>query len=435
MEKKMEKYIPIWEKLGLDTQAMINSCKNRRAAYDAIFPVQKNRPKKTAEFCDNAIDDFVSKRVEELYNEKQNGKKLIGLFCVYVPDEITLAFDAISMGLCAGAEAGFIHAEKYLPRNTCSLIKSFFGLTALKICPFIEIADVIVGETTCDGKKKAYDIYKDIKNMYIMELPNCKSNDGKTMLFNEYTKYVRMLEELTGQKLTPQMLKDGISKVNNKRRAMSRILETRKAKNPPISGLDALFLHQMAPLYDTVEYTGILNTIADELEERVKNHIGVAEENAPRLLMTGCPTAVPNWKVTNIVEKSGGIVVSEEGCVGLRAMKNETSQIGETIEELLKNITERYFTIDCACFSENTQRMNNLQKLAKDYSIDGAINYTLMFCSPFGVENYIVEKTFGQENIPSISIETDYSKEDAGQIKLRIEAFLEIISEKKKVLI
>lgn len=127
-------------------------------------------------YFDFVMSEIHGLRIKELLDAKAEGRKIIGTFCVFVPEELVLAVDAVCVGLCAGAELGFEDAEKYLPRNTCSLIKSAFGFKLAKICPYIESTDLIVGENTCDGKKKAYESYKDIiENLYVMRLP-CSPN-------------------------------------------------------------------------------------------------------------------------------------------------------------------------------------------------------------------------------------------------------------------
>lgn len=425
---EFEKYVTLWEKVGLDAQGMLNGAKGRQTSYEGIFKSEKNRPNAIKEFSDWAIDAFATERVEEIYNAKQNGQKLIGTLCIYVPDEIIFAANAMSTGLCAGSEAGLMHAEKYLPRNTCSLIKGFFGLTFMKLCPFIELSDLIVGETTCDGKKKAYDIYnKDIKNMYVMEIPQCKRPADRELLLTEFKRFAKQIEELTGNKLTVKSLKAGIKKVNEKRKAMLRFMETRKAENPPISGKDSLLLHQFSTLFDVEKFTQGINKIADELEDRASKNIGISDSKKPRFLVTGCPMASPNWKVYDIVEKAGGVIVSEESCTGMRAISNLTKEEGDTVDELIENIVDRYFKIDCACFTPNDERIDNITQMAKKFNVDGVINYALMFCTPFTTENFRVEQALSKANIPSLTIETNYSKEDSEQIKLRVEAFLEMI--------
>ena len=164
-------YKPMWADLGLNLKTHDVLLNVLGQLYKDTYLSQSNRPKSMS-YLDFVIKEVHGLRIKELVDARAAGKKVIGTFCVFVPDELIIAADAISVGLCAGAEFGFEDAEKLLPRNTCSLIKSFFGFKLTKVCPYIEASDMIVGETTCDGKKKAYEIFKDIQpNLYVMEVP------------------------------------------------------------------------------------------------------------------------------------------------------------------------------------------------------------------------------------------------------------------------
>ena len=157
----MADYHEMWADLGLDlkTHDMVLDIVGK--GYQDVFLSQKNRPK-GMEYFDFVMSEIHGLRIKELMDAKAEGRKVIGTFCVFVPEELVLAVDAVYVGLCAGAELGFEEAEKYLPRNTCSLIKSAFGFKLAKVCPYIEATDLIVGENTCDGKKKAYEDRKSV---------------------------------------------------------------------------------------------------------------------------------------------------------------------------------------------------------------------------------------------------------------------------------
>ncbi len=147
---------------------------------------QEGRPK-GMEYFDFVIREVHGLRVKELIDEKAAGRKVIGSFCVFVPEEIVRAADATLVGLCTGADVAVEEVEKLLPRNTCALIKSAFGFKLGKVCPYIESTDMIVGENTCDGKKKSYEILNDlVSNLYVMDLPQMKSPEGRALLKAEY---------------------------------------------------------------------------------------------------------------------------------------------------------------------------------------------------------------------------------------------------------
>ena len=319
--------------------------------------------------------------------------------------------------------------EKILPRNTCSLIKSAFGFKLSRACPFLEAADMVVGENTCDGKKKAYEQLKElIPNLYIMDLPQQKTVLGKQLLRHELQSFLTVIENLTGVKITADRLRRGIEISNNKREALMRLSRLRAVDPAPISGLDALLINQVAFYDDPLRFTESVNKICDELEERINLKQGVFPAGTPRILLSGCPMAVPNWKIPWLIERSGAVVVGEESCVGERGWRNLTSNDGRDVDELLDAIVERYFNIDCAIFTPNTDREEHVKMMRQEYQADGVMHYSLQFCQPYSIESLPMECRLQDDSINFLRIETDYSMEDIGQLQTRIEAFIEIIS-------
>lgn len=424
-----EDYRQMWTDLGLNLEAHDVLLGVLSQAYESIFLSQKERPQGMGYF-DFVMSEVHGLRIKELVDAKKQGRKVIGSYCVFVPEELILAVDGVSVGLCAGAEFGFEEAEKLLPRNTCSLIKSAFGFKLGRVCPYVEASDMIVGENTCDGKKKSYEILKDlVPNLYVMDLPQMKSDAGKALLKSEYEKFALALEKLSGKAINYTGLKKGIEMVNRKRKAVHRLSVLRQADPEPISGLDALLVNQVFFYDDPVRFTDSVNKICDELEGRIEKQAGVRPQGTPRILLAGCPMAVPNWKIPAVVENSGAVIVGEESCVGERGTRWLTEESGNTKEALMNNLVERYFRIDCAVFTPNPSRLDHIRELVKKYRADGVINYNIQFCQPYLIESGSVEKVLESEGIPALRIETDYSQEDTGQIKTRVEAFIERIRE------
>jgi benzoyl-CoA reductase/2-hydroxyglutaryl-CoA dehydratase subunit BcrC/BadD/HgdB len=283
-----------------------------------------------------------------------------------------------------------------------------------------------VGENTCDGKKKSYEIFKDlVPRLHVMDLPQTKSAEGRALLKAEFARFAAYLEELTGRKLTAGALRQGIATVNAKRAAMHRLARLRGADPAPISGLDGLLVNQVYFYDDPVRFTGSVNAIGDELEQRIAQGRGVTPKGTPRILLSGCPMAVPNWKLPAIIEKSGAVIVGEESCVGERGTQTLTSEAGRTVEELMDAIVDRYLTIDCAIFTPNLSRVEHVLSMVRRTGAHGVIHYGLQFCSPYLIESGPVERRLEQEGIPTLRIETDYSQEDVGQIRTRVESFIE----------
>lgn len=420
-----EDYRGMWKDLGLDLEAHDALLSVLGGAYGDIYLAQKNRPDGMGYF-DFVMSEVHGLRIRELLDEKKAGRKIIGSYCVFVPEEIALAAGATLVGLCSGADFATAEVEKLLPRNTCALIKSSFGFKLGKVCPYLESADMIVGENTCDGKKKAYESLRSlVNNLYVMDLPQVKSDQGRALLKAEYARFKTAVESLTGVPITAESLKKAIQTVNAKRAAMHRLYSLRKADPAPISGLDALLANQVF-FYDNPErFTASVNKICDELENRIAQKSGVFPSKTPRILISGCPMAVPNWKLPFIVESSGAVIVGEESCVGERGTRNLTDASGRTVDEMMDAITDRYYQVDCAIFTPNPERLQHIREMAAEYKADGVIHYGLQFCQPYLMESIPVEKALEETQIPTLRIETDYSMEDAGQLKTRIEAFIE----------
>ncbi len=422
-----EDYTSMWENLGLDLVAHDALLEVLGKGYQDIYLTQKDRPEGMGYF-DFVMSEVHGLRIKELLDEKAAGRKVIGSFCVFVPEEIVQAADATLVGLCTGADFAMDEVEKLLPRNTCSLIKSAFGFKMGKVCPYLESSDMIVGENTCDGKKKSYETLTNlVSNLYVMDIPQVKSVEGRALIKAEYLRFKEAVEELTGVAIDAARLKKGIEIVNNKRMAIHKLSILRKADPAPISGLDALLANQVFFYDNPGRFTESVNKICDELEQRIEKKEGVFPKETPRILLSGCPMAVPNWKLPWIIETSGAVIVGEESCVGERGTRNLTDDSWDTVEELMEAIVDRYFQVDCAIFTPNPDRIEHIVEMVETYKADGVIHYGLQFCQPYLMESMPVEKALEAKNIPCLRIDTDYSMEDVGQLKTRVEAFVEMI--------
>lgn len=422
------RYEKMWQGLGLDLGAHDALLEVLKKGYQDVYIAQKNRPEGMGYF-DFVMSEVHGLRIKELIDEKAAGRKVIGSFCVFVPEEIVRAADATLVGLCTGADFATEEVERFLPRNTCSLIKSAFGFKLGRVCPYIEASDMIVGENTCDGKKKSYETLKDlVSRVYIMDIPQMKSQEGRALLKAEYFRFKEAVEKLADITIDADRLRKGIDMVNNKRKALHRLSSLRKANPVPVSGLDALLVNQVQFYDEPVRFTDSVNKICDELEARIRKGEGVFPESTPRILLSGCPMAVPNWKLPWIIETAGAVIVGEESCVGERGARNLTDNSGSTVDELMEAILDRYFKVDCAIFTPNPERLDHIVEMCDAYQADGVIHYSLQFCQPYLMESIPVEKALEARNIPTLRIETDYSLEDLGQLKTRVEAFVELIS-------
>ena len=264
--------------------------------------------------------------------------------------------------------------------------------------------------------------------MYIMDLPQMKREKDIEKWADEIAAFADKVEEITGNKITVESLNKSIHIINEKRKALARIYDARKnPDNIPISGLDALLIMQIAFFDDPVRCAEMANKVADELEQRNKDGVSVFPAGTKRIMLTGTPLAIPNWKLHNIIETSGAAVVCEEMCTGTRYFENLVEEDLGSLEEQYMALSRRYMKNNCACFTPNPGRIDDIIRLAKEYNVDGVINTNLKFCCLYDTERYSVERALNEAGIPVLGIETDYTDSDAEQLRTRIEAFVEML--------
>jgi benzoyl-CoA reductase/2-hydroxyglutaryl-CoA dehydratase subunit BcrC/BadD/HgdB len=368
-------------------------------------------------------------RIDEVIAEKEKGKKVIGSFCNFVPDELILAAGAIPIRHCAGFQDTILPAEEILPRNFCPLIKSALGIF-ITGDPFYNQSDVVVVPTTCDGKKKFCEIIGEDKSTWVMEVPHTtETPQARELWLKEIKLLKKNLEKISGNKITSQSLKKAIELTNRKRSLIRRLYEVRKRKSPPIWGRDALLVTSISHFDNLNRWIEKTDELCKELEAM---ETGVCPETAPRILLTGSPVFMPTWKVPMIIEESGGIIVSDDICTGSKGFWDPIEVPHWTMEDMLLSLADRYLMNTCACFTPNTARLIRLQGFVEDFNVEGVFYHILQACHIYGVEARRIENALKADGIPMLTIETDYSQEDVEQIRTRIEAFLEMISARRK---
>jgi benzoyl-CoA reductase/2-hydroxyglutaryl-CoA dehydratase subunit BcrC/BadD/HgdB len=419
-------YRAMWEKLGINMESHDMLMGALPGIFEKTYLGQQDRPQAMG-FYDFVVSEIHGLRVKELVEHKEKGGKVFGTFCVYVPDEIILAAGGVAVGLCGGADFSVPTGEQIIPRNLCALIKSAVGFKLGRTCPYFQVADLVIGETTCDGKKKTWEILDEYVPTYVMDLPNSRGTADRELWISELKRFVTKVEEVTGNQITPAKLAQATAIVNAKRAALQRLFDLRKARPAPISGLDALLAVQISFYDDPARFTQKTNELCDELESRVKAGQGAFPAKAKRILYAGTPMPIPFWTIPSLIEGTGAVMVAEESCTGTRLLAGGQTAIPDTIDNQLAAIADRQFQTNCACFTPNDARIEDIVSLAKEYQADGVIHFSLSFCQPYSLEGIRVSKALQTAGVPVLLLEGDYTEEQAGQLKTRIEAFVETL--------
>lgn len=377
------------------------------------------------------FDDYVDARKEgfiRVKNFKENGGRLIGFTCSYTPLELFEAAGASSIGLCGTDNTPIADAERHIPANMCPLIKSTYGFALTETCPYTWFSDMIVGETTCDGKKKMYELLNDLKPTYVIQLPQAQNRPYAGDIWYEECKLLlKHLENFYGITITDDDLREAVRKRNEFRKAYLRLFELQTFDPPAMTGTEVAVAMQRNLFYFNIEEvtTALNNTVDEALAKYKENPNYLVANNTPRVLLTGCPTGGVINKVCKVIEENGAIIVSNDNCSGERTTR---MMIDPEADDILRAISDRYLSISCAVMSPNEDRIKNTIQLCKDYKVDGVVDVVLQACHPFNIEAKRMEDAVKRElGIPYLKIETDYSDNDVGQLLTRISAFIEIL--------
>ncbi|MDX6842953.1 double-cubane-cluster-containing anaerobic reductase [Hafnia paralvei] len=355
---------------------------------------------------------------------KEQNIPLVGTYCTFMPQEIALAAGAVVVSLCSTSDETIEEAEKDLPRNLCPLIKSSYGFGKTDKCPYFYFSDLVVGETTCDGKKKMYEYMAEFKPVHVMQLPNSADDAASRALWrSEILRLQSALEQQFNCTINEQDLRAAITLKNRERAALSSFYRLGQLNPPALSGSEILKVVYGA----TFKFDK--NTLIDELNalsEKVRSEYqqGKRLEDRPRILITGCPIGGAAEKVVRAIEENGGWVVGYENCTGAKATEMQVSEEGDVYDAL----TDKYLAIGCSCISPNTQRLTLLSQMIDEYQVDGVIDVILQACHTYAVESLAIKRHVRQQHdVPYMAIETDYSNSDIGQLNTRVSAFIEML--------
>lgn len=379
----------------------------------------KDLPEVFEEFAEQRKNSFLG--VKKL---KDAGVPVIGSYCTYFPQEIATAMGAASVSLCSTSDETIPDAEKDLPKNLCPLIKSSYGFAITDKCPFFYFSDVVVGETTCDGKKKMYEYMSEFKDVYIMELPNTQREDALVLWKNEIIRFKEYLEKKFDITITEDDIREAIKINNDVRRSLKNLYEVMQNDPAPIKGQDLFkVLYGSTFKFDKKAIPAEVNGLVEKIKKEYAG--GKMEEKKPRILITGCPIGGATEKVIRAVEDNGGIVVTYESCSGAKSIDK---LVDEDNPDVYDALARRYLNIGCSVMTPNPNRLELLGRLIDEYQVDGVVEMTLQACHTYNVETRAIRKFVNEEKkVPYINVETDYSQADVGQLNTRIAAFIEML--------
>ena len=377
-------------------------------------------PDKFEEFSESRRNGFL-----EVKKLKDEGAHIIGVYCTFFPSEIATAMGLYTVSLCAFSGETIPAAEQVLPANLCPLIKSSYGFASTDKCPYFYFSDLVVGETTCDGKKKMYELMSEFKDVHVMKLPNTRSEAAVKLWRQEIIELKNRLEDMFGITLEPDALRRAIHDKNEERRALLRFAHIMELEPPPVSSSDGYnVLYGSSFNLDKQALVRDIDAMADRILEEYDPD---CHESRPRILITGCPIGGDTEKIIEAVEECGGVVVAYENCGGEKTL---SEPVDENDPDMFYALAVKYLNIGCSCISPNTKRFELLGSMIDQYKVDGVIDVVLHACLTYSVESGMVRRYCRDEKgVLCMTVETDYSDTDRAQLGTRIAAFIEMLQE------
>ena len=357
------------------------------------------------------------------------GVPTVGTYCVMVPPEIIYAQGAMPVKLCGGSYTAFGIGDDTAPRDACPLVKAVMGFETIDHMPVYQNCAMMAVPVTCDCKKKLAGWLRERRPTALLHVPANRDRDEDMESFTEELyQFSGQLARITGVELTYENLSAACRMTAGAQYQLSRLIALRRKYPLIIRGTFSMAVMNALGYTWLPEWTKQLSALNGELEELAKKQEMAAKENQPRILLTGSPVIFPNFKLPLLIETMGGLLAADETCMGERGFYDPPAVVDHTLDGMLRALSNRA-TRPCTCptFADNQRRIYRVRQLIRDYRIQGVIYHVLRGCLVYDYEYQALEEEMGKLGIPIIRVETDYNEEDVEQLRIRVEAFIELI--------
>jgi benzoyl-CoA reductase/2-hydroxyglutaryl-CoA dehydratase subunit BcrC/BadD/HgdB len=351
---------------------------------------------------------------------RDEGKKVLGYFCTYIPEEIMYAADILPVRVrartCGAGDTPM--GDAYMTPTACSYTRCCLELANQKYYDFL---DGIVSCNSCDQIRRLYDNirYKaPFPYHYIMGVPGCVSDTTHEWFRHELTKFKESLEKNFEVSISDEKLNKAIQVYNKSRTLLKELYELRKRDNPPITGTDVLNIISAGVSMPRDQFNDLLTQQLQELKEKD----GISDHKA-RIMIVGSMLDEPEYM--KVIEDLGGLVVTDAQCLGTRYFWD----LIEENKNPIYAIGERYLSkISCPRMTgKYTEREDFMVKLIKEFNVDGVILQRMKFCILWWAEIFLLRKRLKEEGIPFLELEREYVLSGAGAMKTRVQTFMEIL--------
>ena len=360
---------------------------------------------------------------------KPKGVPSVGTYCVMVPPELIYAAGAMPVKLCGGSYTAFNVGDDIAPRDACPLVKAIMGFESIGVMPVYHECQLMAVPITCDCKKKLAGYLAEHRKTVTLHVPSGRDRDEDMEQYvRELYLFSQKLTEVTGIELSYERLSWACGMTAAAQYELSRFIELRRKYPLAIKGT-----HYMAAM-NAISYTHItlwmkyMHDLCDEIEQKAKRGEMASKENRPRILITGSPIVFPNFKLPLLIEEMGGALVADETCMGERGAYDPPAIVDQSTDGIMRALANKS-TRPCTCptFVDNKRRLYRIMQMLEDYRVQGVIYHVLRGCLVYDYEYQVMEEELGKLGIPIIRVESDYNEEDVEQLRIRVEAFIELI--------
>jgi benzoyl-CoA reductase/2-hydroxyglutaryl-CoA dehydratase subunit BcrC/BadD/HgdB len=372
-----------------------------------------------------SLDVQLKDRVRELEGLKAAGHKIIGYYPGgYVPEEIILSCGAIPVGLHRGGEhEPVLIAGAYLPRWLDTFCRSQIGFKISGGESTYDVIDLFVVPITDNNVRimaDAWEFYR-LGEIFKFGVPHRKTERALDYYVQGIRAFKEKMESLSGTTITEENLSEAIVLCNRERELFRKVSLMRKKRKLPLTGKDFVRLLHASLWLDKRVMVDTLESLVKEIEN------SEAQPKAgPRILLTGSTLAYGDGKIIDLVEEAGGTLVIEHFAEGLRYYWDEVALDGDLMEAL----ADYYFRqrVTPAWFRPSREMRDFLIKLAKEFSIDGVIWYSLMYRDSYTVQSTLFPRILKDATgLATLVVESDYDVQEVGSLQTRIETFIEMV--------
>ena len=363
---------------------------------------------------------------QELFNRqlqvyKNGGGKIVGIFCSYIPEELIMAAGMVPFRMRAVGSTKTTAGDAWFSSVNCSYVRHLFDLALEGRFKFL---DGLVFMNSCDHVRRMFDNWKVALDhpsfIHFLSVPHKRDNGAVSWYKDELLIMKQAIEKHFEVDITDHALRNAIQVTNKIRGLLSNLYDMRKGEKPPITGAETLAVIMAGTALPPEQFIDYLGRLLKELPGRE-----VCPPDMQRIMIaSGCLEEIDHIK---LIEDHGGMVVDDLICFGRRWFDME---VDETVEDPLQALAERYMNhVSCPRISDDfKRRLEHIRQSAMDYRLDGLICEKLKFCDLWGGEAFILQRESKDYRLPPLlSLERELYGRGEGQIKTRVQAFLERI--------